>query len=236
MPIEHKHRVLVVDDDPRIRMFVGANLRARGFEVDLAASGVEAMEQAALHPPDLVLLDLMLPDMHGTEALGDLREWTQAPVLVVSSLGSEHEKVRVLDLGADDYVTKPFGIDELLARVRANLRRSHPEDDGAPVIELGTITIDLASRQVEVEGREVRLTPMEWALLRELACHVGKVVDHRELLERVWGGEYGVETGYLRTFVKQLRKKLEPDPAHPRYILTVPGVGYQLSSPPVAAS
>ncbi len=226
-------RVLIVDDDPNVRMFVSANLRARGYDVYGAATGAEALELAALKAPALILLDLMLPDIHGTEVLRRLREWTHTPVLILSSVGHEREKVLALDLGADDYVTKPFGMGELLARVRASLRRAEAapySDNKSAVVDLGRVVIYLHALRVTVEGREVHLTPIEWGLLRELVANLDKVVSHRQLLRRVWGAEYGLETEYLRTFIKQLRKKLEADPAHPRHILTEPGLGYRLNT------
>ncbi len=226
-------RVLIVDDDPKIRMFVGTHLRARGCTIEQAADGKEALEKVALVQPELVLLDLTLPDLDGLDVLTRLRERARMPVIILSARGSEREKVEALDRGADDYITKPFGIEELLARVRANIRRAEaaPEAGAPVVVEFGSVSIDLASRRVTVCGHEVRLTPIEWGLLRELAGNADKVVGQRELLRRVWGPEYGVESEYLRTFIKQLRKKLEPDPARPRYILTEPGVGYRLQLP-----
>ncbi len=221
--------VLVVDDDLQVLRLVGAHMRTQGYRVVTARDGVEALERASLEPPDLVVLDLVLPKLDGIQTMMRLREWCQAPVVVLSAYGDEQRKVQALDLGADDYVTKPFGIAELLARVRAVMRRAAAarRANATAVIEVGPIRLDMARRQVLVNGREVHLTRTEYDLLRHLATNAGKVLTHRELLQ-VWGPEYGEELEILRTFIKQLRKKLEPDPSHPRYLLTVPGVGYRL--------
>ena len=229
----HAPRVLVVDDDRTIRTFVSANLRARNYRVTTAADGEEALERAALDLPDLVVLDLVMPQLDGVGFLERFREWSSAPVLVLSALGEERRKVQALDAGADDYLTKPFGMDELLARVRAALRRAAgaPPAPSAPVIEVGDLRLDLAAQLVSRGGRDVSLTRTEYALLRELVTHAGKVLGHRHLLQHVWGPEYGGETEYLRTFMRQLRKKLEPDPAHPMYLLTQPGIGYRFHLP-----
>ena len=224
--------VLIVDDDPKIRRLVAAHMKAAGFEIYLAANGQEAIDQASLHQPDAIILDISMPGMNGLEALTRLREWYTEPILILSATDQEREKVRALDLGADDYVTKPFGTDELAARVRAALRRaerfSAAADPTASVVDTTHFQIDLAARIVRRDGEEVRLTRTEYDLLRTLAVDAGKVLTHRQLLQAVWGPEYGEETEYLRTFVKQLRRKLEPDPSRPRHILTEPGVGYRL--------
>lgn len=227
--------VLVVDDDSRILRLVTMNLQSQGYRVTSAQDGSEALEQAALEPPDLVVLDLALPTMDGLQTLRQLREWSEVPVVVLSAYGEEPRKVQALDLGADDYVTKPFGMPELLARVRAALRRATTTGAEGPIIDLGPIQIDQARRKVLLEGREVRLTRTEFELLRCLASNAGKVLTHPELL-RVWGPEYGDALGSLRTFIKQLRKKLEPDPSHPRYLLTEPGVGYRMVGTPTKPS
>jgi two-component system KDP operon response regulator KdpE len=225
-----ERRLLVVDDDATIRTFVGANLRARGYQVQTAPDGEVGLETAARTLPDLVILDLAMPRLDGLGFLGRFREWSAAPVLVLSALGEERRKVEALDAGADDYLTKPFGVEELLARVRVLLRRGTlPEVPNEPSIEAGDLRVDLAAHLVWRAGQEVPLTRTEFALLRELALNAGKVLPHRHLLQHVWGPEYGAETDYLRTFMAQLRKKLEIEPAHPRYLLTQPGVGYRLS-------
>ncbi|HVG97582.1 MAG TPA: response regulator transcription factor [Chloroflexota bacterium] len=233
-------RILVVDDEPGILVYVGANLRAQGYEVATARNGQAALDAAALKPPDAVVLDLAMPGIDGYETLRRLREWTLAPVIVLSAHADEADKVRALDLGADDYLTKPFGVDELLARVRVALRRLDAYAAGAgggvtgPVVDAGgpaALVIDLGRRLVLRDGEEVQLTRTEYELLAYLARNLGRVVGQRELLQRVWGPEYGSESDYLRTFVRQLRKKLEPDPANPVYLLTATGVGYRLRRP-----
>jgi DNA-binding response OmpR family regulator len=223
-------RVLVVDDEPGLRQALAINLRARRYEVDVAADGAGALAAAARRPPDIVILDLGLPDMDGEEVLRGLRGWTHAPVIVLSARTGQGDKVLALDAGADDYVTKPFGMDELLARLRAALRRSAPGDD-APVVDAGSFSVDLSARQVrDADGAPVRLTPTEWHLLEVLVRNEGKLVGRRELLQQVWGPAYGTETNYLRVYMAQLRRKLEPDPAHPRHLITEAGMGYRFVS------
>jgi two-component system, OmpR family, KDP operon response regulator KdpE len=229
-------RVLVADDEPGILMYVGANLKAQGYEVVTARDGQAALEAAALQPPDVIVLDLAMPVLDGYETLQRLREWTLAPVIVLSAHADEVDKVRALDLGADDYLTKPFGVDELLARVRVALRRleAYGAPTPGPTVEIGGpagLAIDLGRRVVTRQGEEVHVTRTEYELLAYLARNLGRVVTQRELLQRVWGPEYGSESDYLRTFVRQLRKKLEPDPANPVYLLTASGVGYRLRKP-----
>ena len=219
-------KVLVVDDEPQIARALRINLTAHGYEVVTAADGAQALRAAAAIVPDLVVLDLGLPDMDGTEVIAGLRGWTQAPILVLSGRAASAEKIAALDAGADDYVTKPFDIGELLARVRAATRRSGPGTD-APVTEFGAATVDLAARQVHLAGEEIRLTPTEWQLLEVLLRNPGKLVGQRELLHRVWGPNYDRETNYLRQYMAQLRKKLEADPARPVHLLTEPGMGYR---------
>jgi two-component system KDP operon response regulator KdpE len=222
-------RVLVVDDEPQILRALTTNLRGAGYEVDTASTGEAALAAAAMRPPDAVILDLVLPDRSGTEVCRELRTWSTAPVLVLSVVGDEPEKVAALDAGADDYVEKPFGIDELLARLRAVLRRaSHP---GEPVLEIGELVVDLDKRAVTVGGRPVSLTPHEFELLRVLAQNEGKLMTHPAILREVWGPSYGRESHYLHVYVSQLRRKLEADPARPRYLLTEPGAGYRLVNP-----
>jgi two-component system KDP operon response regulator KdpE len=224
-----KQRILVVDDEPQILRALQTNLRGAGYEVDTAATAEQALAAAALKPPDAVIVDLVLPDRSGTEVCRELRRWSSAPILVLSVVGEEREKVAALDAGADDYVEKPFGIDELLARLRAALRRAGPQ--GGPVLEIGDLVVDLDKRAVEVSGKPVQLTPHEFELLRVLAQNEGKLLTHPTLLREVWGPAYGDESHYLHVYVSNLRRKIEPDPARPRYLLTEPGAGYRLVNP-----
>ena len=218
-------RVLVVDDEPQILRALRINLRVRNYEVDTAATGSEALTAAGRHPPDLVLLDLGLPDLEGVEVIEGLRGWTQAPIIVLSGRADSTDKVEALDAGADDYVTKPFGMEELLARMRAALRRAAPAAD-EPVVRLGDLVIDLAAKTVTGNGT-VRLTPTEWHLLEVLLRNPGKLLTQRQLLTDVWGPGYADASGNLRLYMAQLRRKLEPDPARPRWLLTEPGMGYR---------
>jgi two-component system, OmpR family, KDP operon response regulator KdpE len=222
-------RILVVDDEPQILRALQMSLRGAGYEVDAAATGEEALTLAAVRPPDAVIVDLVLPDLRGTEVTRQLRSWTGVPVIVLSVVGDEAEKVSALDAGADDYVTKPFGVDELLARLRAALRRAEPSSE--PVLEIGGLRVDLEAREVSVDGTPVQLTPHEYGLLRLLALNEGKLLTHKAILREVWGEAYADESHYLHVYVSQLRRKLEPDPARPRYILTESGVGYRLVDP-----
>jgi two-component system KDP operon response regulator KdpE len=219
-------RVLAVDDEPPLLRALVANLRARGYDTDTASSGEDALVLASQHPPDAVILDLGLPNMSGLEVIAGLRAWTDAPIVVLSALDGQADKVAALDLGADDYVTKPFGMDELLARLRAALRRATPAPS-APVIETDHFTIDLAAKRVTIAGAEVRLTPTEWSLVEALARHPGRLVSARQLLQEVWGPAYGTETNYLRVHFAHIRRKLEPHKSSPRYFLTEPGMGYR---------
>jgi two-component system, OmpR family, KDP operon response regulator KdpE len=224
-------RILAVDDDPAILRILQTNLRARGYDVSAADSGEQALRAAGEAAPDLVILDLMLPGISGLEVTRQIREDSRVPILVLSARGEERAKVHALDLGADDYLTKPFGIDELMARVRALLRRPplSPSEDGGE-IEAGDLTVRLSSRQALLKGEPIDLTAREFDVLAYLTRHAGKVITHRLLLAEVWGPEYGAETQYLRVFINRLRKKIEDDPSHPRHILTDPGVGYRLVS------
>jgi two-component system, OmpR family, KDP operon response regulator KdpE len=227
-------RVLVVDDEPQILRALRTSLRGAGYEVETAETAAQALALLAASPPDAVILDLVLPDGSGIEICRELRTWSAAPVLVLSVVGDEAEKVAALDAGADDYVTKPFGIEELLARLRAALRRV--DAPAEPIVVLGDLRIDLEKRAVSVRGEAVQLTPHEFALLRVLARSPGKLFTHTALLREVWGRGYGEESHYLHVYVSQLRRKLEPDPARPRYILTEPGAGYRLAEPVVLSS
>jgi two-component system KDP operon response regulator KdpE len=222
-------RILVVDDEPQILRALGTTLRGAGYEIDTAATAEAAVAAAAARPPEAVILDLILPDGSGTDVCRELRKWTEAPVIVLSAVGEEREKVAALDAGADDYVTKPFSVDELLARLRAVLRRSGPSLE--PVIEVGELSIDVANRVVTRTGKRVKLSPHEFDLLRVLAQNRGKLLTHRMLLREVWGPAYQVEAHYLHVYVSQLRRKIEPDPSSPRYVLTEPGAGYRLADP-----
>jgi two-component system, OmpR family, KDP operon response regulator KdpE len=223
-------RVLVVDDEPQILRALSINLRARSYEVHTAASGSEALSTAASHPPDLVILDLGLPDIDGVDVIRGLRGWTSAPIIVLSGRSDSSDKVDALDAGADDYITKPFGVDEMLARMRAVSRRATPPDS-APVVRLGAVTVDIAAKRVTAvcdDGtREIRLTPTEWHLIEVLARHPGKLFSRRQLLTEVWGPGYETADGNLRLYMAQLRRKLEADPSRPKYLLTEPGMGYR---------
>jgi two-component system, OmpR family, KDP operon response regulator KdpE len=217
---------LVVDDEPQFLRALVTTLRGAGYEVDMATTASEALATAALRPPDAIVLDLVLPDGSGIEVLRELRTWTEAPVVLVSAVGEEAEKIAALDAGADDYVTKPFAIGELLARLRAALRRAG--GPGEPLLTVGPITVDLEKHAVSVDGKAVHLTPHEFRLLRLLAQNEGKLLTHRSILREVWGPGYGEESNYLHVYVSQLRHKLEVDPARPRFLLTEPGAGYRL--------
>lgn len=224
---ETNARVLVVDDERPIRRFLTTSLSAHGYQVFEAADGPEALAAVINYRPDLVILDLGLPGMDGVEVTQRLREWTQLPIIILSVRDQEADKIAALDAGADDYVTKPFGIGELLARIRVALRRaSAPGVE--PVFTTGNLTVDLGRRVVTAGGQEVQLTPTEYDLLRALVTHAGKVLTHRHLLREVWGAGYGEDVHTLRVNVSNLRHKIEPDPARPTYIVTEPGVGYRL--------
>ena len=226
-------RILLAEDEVALRDFVSRNLRARGFEVLEANNGLEAMALWELEAPHLLILDIMMPRMDGLEVCRRVREHSNVPIIVLTALDAESDKVAALDLGADDYLTKPFGVEELLARVRAVLRRTHasvvPPSSG--IKHFGTLTIDLAGHVVRVKNAEVRLSPTEFALLEFLVNNIGKVVTHRMLLQNIWGPEYGGEAEYLRVYINRLRHKLETDPANPHYLLTEPGVGYRFVAP-----
>ncbi len=222
-------RILVVDDEPQFLRALQTNLRGAGYDVATATTAQEALAAAGLQPPEAIILDLLLPDGRGTDVCRELREWTQAPIILVSAVGEEAEKVAALDAGADDYVTKPFAIGELLARLRAVLRRVEPA--GLTVLEIGDLVVDLEKHSVAMAGEPVHLTPHEFELLRLLAKNEGKLLTHTTLLREVWGPAYQRESSYIHVYVSQLRRKLEPDPSRPRYILTEAGVGYRLVNP-----
>jgi two-component system KDP operon response regulator KdpE len=219
-------RILVVDDEPQLLRALGTNLKARGYDVDLAPTGEAALTLAARKHPDLVVLDLGLPGIDGVEVIRGLRGWTAVPIVVLSVRETERAKVEALDAGADDYVTKPFGMDELLARMRAALRRSAPSEEEA-VVETADFSVDLAAKRVSRNGAEVKLTPTEWHIVEVLVRNPDRLVTQRQLLQEVWGPQYERETNYLRVYLAQIRKKLEPDPARPRYFLTEARMGYR---------
>ena len=239
-------RVLVVDDEPQILRALRINLRVREYQVDVASTGTEALEMAGRHPPDLVILDLGLPDLDGVEVIQGLRGWTKAPIIVLSGRADSTDKVEALDAGADDYITKPFGVEELLARMRAAVRRTGTAED-QPRIRLGDLIVDLAAKRVtrqaavptggggpagEAQPEGIRLTPTEWHLLEVLLRNPGKLLSRNQLLTEVWGPGYADATGNLRLYMAQLRRKLEPDPARPRWLITEPGMGYRYQPSP----
>jgi len=225
-----KQRILIVDDEPQITRVLRTSLTSHGYEVRSAADGISALETFGDFSPDLVITDLSMPNLNGIELCRSLRQLSPVPILVLSVKGEEKAKVEALDAGADDYITKPFGIDELLARIRAALRRVPQKQNGdsaATILDTAAFRVDLEARSVTVGGREIHLTPKEYDLLVYLIQHPGKVLTHRTLLAAVWGGNYVEQTEYLRVFIGQLRKKIEPDPASPRFILTEPWIGYR---------
>ena len=226
-----KTKVLAVDDEPKIRMFIRANLEARGFEVYLAQDGIEAVELAGRVDPDVIVLDVNMPRMDGIEACRRIREWADMPIIILSVRQDEKDKVRALDEGADDYVTKPFGIEELLARIRVALRRSAGTARATPMFTAGDLEVDFSKRVAKRQGQIVKLTRTEYELLAYLVSHHGKVVSHKELLRNVWGREYGEESEYVRVFVRQLRSKIEDDPSNPKFIVTEPRMGYRFVKP-----
>jgi len=225
-------RILIVDDDPVIRKFVRANLEARDYQTFMAMDGAEALEIIERELPDLIILDIMMPKIDGFEVCRRLREWSQIPIIMLSARGDVADKVECLNLGADDYLTKPFGVEELIARVRAVLRRTEAAHaiPARPSFTCDNIEINFSQRRITVADREVRLTPTEYNLLQELVFNAGKVLTHSMLLGKLWGPEYGAEKEYLRVFIGRLRRELEPDPENPKYIITIPGVGYQFKA------
>jgi two-component system KDP operon response regulator KdpE len=225
-----KTKVLIVDDEPETLKYVGANLKARGYDVATAADGTEALQRADEDVFDLILLDITMPGPDGFQVARAIRQRSAVPIIMLSARGQERDKVKALDLGADDYLTKPFGIEELLARIRAAMRRAAAETTSQDSFAVGDLEIRFAERRVALKGEEIRLTPTEYELLVQLARSAGKVLSHAALLQRVWGPEYGEESDYLWAYVRRLRRKIEPDPEHPRYLLTEPGVGYRLAA------
>jgi two-component system KDP operon response regulator KdpE len=221
--------IVLIEDEPEIRRFVRTALAAQGYRLFEAATGAAGLVEVASRQPDVVILDLGLPDTEGVDVIRHLREWTRVPILVLSARGQERDKVTALDAGADDYVSKPFTIGELLARIRVALRHTAKTDDGVATFVVGELTVDFARRRVIVAGRDVHLTPIEYRLLAALARHAGKVLTHRQLLQEVWGPGHTEAAHYLRVYMGQLRRKLEPEPARPRYLLTELGVGYRLA-------
>jgi two-component system KDP operon response regulator KdpE len=224
---DNKPRVLVVDDEQAILRFLRVALESQAYVVFEAASGQQALSDAVAHKPDIIILDLGLPDIDGVEVTRLLRQWTQIPIIILSVRGSEGDKIAALDAGADDYLTKPFGVGELLARLRAALRRTS-QPQGEPIFTSGDLKVDLTRRLVTVAGREVQLTPNEYDLLCTLVAHAGKVLTHRHLLREVWGTGYEQDFHILHVNISNLRRKIEPDPARPQFIITEPGVGYRL--------
>ncbi len=229
--MSRKTKILVCDDEPKIRMFIRANLEARGYDVFTAQDGVEAVESAGIVLPDLILLDINMPGMNGIEACKQIRMWSDVPIIMLSVRGDEMDKVKALDEGADDYITKPFGVEELLARIRVALRHSSSTSNGKAVCRIGDIEVDLSRRTVKRKGKIIRLTGTEYELLAYLVSNAGKVLTHKELLQHVWGQQYSNESEYIRVFIGQLRRKLEVDPAKPQYIITEPRIGYRFIRP-----
>ncbi|MBI4850829.1 MAG: response regulator transcription factor [Acidobacteria bacterium] len=221
--------ILVVDDEMQILRAMRASLSANGYEVRTAKNGEEALVEIRKKAPDLVVLDLVMSDISGLEVCRRIREFSKTPIIILSAKGADQDKINALDLGADDYVTKPFNLELLLARIRAVLRRTSPNEQVETVLKVGEVIVDTESRKVIVEGREIKLTPKEFEVLRYLIIRAGKIVTHRALLQAIWGWEYSDQTEYLRVFVNQLRRKIEPDPHHPRYIMTEPWVGYRFA-------
>ncbi len=229
--VEKSATILVVDDEPQIRRALRINLTVRGHRVIEAGTGEDAILRVADHVPDVVLLDLGLPGMDGIEVLHGLRGWTDVPVIVLTVRDREADKVAALDAGADDYITKPFGMNEVLARIRVQLRRTTPSTPTEPIVRTDHFVIDLAAGRVHLaDGSEAHLTPKEWGIVSTLARQPGRLVLQRDVLHDVWGPAYGDESNYLRVFMAQIRKKLEPDPRHPRYFVTEPGIGYRLEN------
>jgi len=220
-------RILVIDDEPQIRKLLTVALEARGYMVECASTGKEGVQLAATYRPDLLIVDLGLPDIEGREVIKSIREWTQTPIIVLSVRDQEKEKIAALDSGADDYITKPFSVEELLARIRVSLRRT-ASTGSEPIISCGRLTVDLGQRRVAVGDREIKLTPTEYDIMKVLAQNVGRVLTHQQLLKAVWGNIGYQDTHYIRVYIGQLRRKIEENPAQPQYIITESGVGYRL--------
>lgn len=225
--MEQGVRVLVIDDEPQIRKLLQVSLKAQGFFVEEAPTGRDGINKAAVFKPDLLIVDLGLPDMDGKEVIREIREWSTVPIIILTARDQEQEKIEALDYGADDYVTKPFSMGELMARMRVCIRRTVPIEN-EPVVHCGDLTIDFVQRRVLVKEHEVRLTPTEYEIIKILAQNAGKVLTHKQLLKAVWGNSYGEDTHYVRIYIGQIRRKIEADPAQPRYIITESGVGYRL--------
>lgn len=224
---EKKLRVLVIDDEPQIQKLLRVSLQAQGYLFEGALTGKDGVAQAAIMKPDVMIVDLGLPDMDGKEVVALVREWSQVPIIVLTARDQEQEKIEALDAGADDYVTKPFGMGELMARMRVCLRRMARVED-EPVLTCGGLSVDLLQRTVTVDGRDIKLTPTEYEIIKVMAQHAGRVLTHKQLLKAVWGNEYNNDTHYIRVYIGQLRRKIELDSAQPRYIITESGVGYRL--------
>lgn len=225
--MENGARILIVDDEPQIRKLLHVSLKAHGFIIDEAASGQDGINRAAIFKPDLMIVDLGLPDINGKEVIREIREWSNAPIIILTAHDQEQEKIAALDVGADDYITKPFSMGELLARIRVCLRRM-ATGESEPLLTCGGLTVDLVQRRVSVDGREVKLTPTEYEIIKLLAQNAGRVLTHKQLLKAVWGNSYDNDTHYIRVYVGQLRRKIEMDPAQPKYIITESGIGYRL--------
>jgi len=222
--------IVLIEDEPQIRRFLRASLASQGYRLYEAASGEDGLVEAATRQPDVVIIDLGLPDLDGLDVIRRIREWSRVPIIVLSARGQERDKVAALDAGADDYVSKPFGVGELQARLRVALRHAAAGDSGEPTFTVGGLRVDQVKRQVQVDGKDVHCTPIEYRLLTTLVRHAGRVLSHRQLLKEVWGPAQTEQAHYLRVYMAQLRRKLEHDPARPRYILTEPGVGYRLAA------
>lgn len=220
-------RVLVIDDEPQIRKLLKVSLQAYGYTLDEADTGKDGINRTAIFKPDLIIVDLGLPDIDGKEVVKQIRDWSGVPIIILTARDQEQEKIEALDAGADDYVTKPFGMGELLARLRVCLRRS-AENENEPVLTCGGLKVDLVLRRVTVDDREIKLTPTEYEIIKIMAQHAGRVLTHKQLLKAVWGNSYNEDTHYIRVYIGQLRRKIEADPAQPRYIITESGVGYRL--------
>ena len=225
--IEHDLPILIIDDEPQIRKLLRVSLEAHGYVLTEASTGKDGIQQAAMSHPALIIVDLGLPDMDGKEVVRSIRDWSQSPIIILTARDQEQEKIATLDAGADDYITKPFGMGELLARMRVCLRRTAAPDT-SPILACGSLSVDQLQRRVTVDGHEVKLTPTEYDLIKVLIQHAGRVLTHKQLLSAVWGNAYNEDTHYIRVYIGQLRRKIEKDPTQPRYIITESGIGYRL--------